>query len=108
MKSDGVREVLRNEWLGGRDLNPDTQSQSLYEASDSKADQQVRSNRGRVQQDPQSPRKKGVQLKMRVRFTQPSAVHSSNLPNLKLRRFDLIGLSVSEATILHLNHWSEF
>ena len=28
-ESDGLREVLPNEWLGGRDSNPDTQIQSL-------------------------------------------------------------------------------
>ncbi len=28
-ESDGFREVLPNEWLGGRDSNPDTQIQSL-------------------------------------------------------------------------------
>jgi hypothetical protein len=43
LESGGFEEVRQNEWLGGRDLNPDTQIQSLYEASDSKADQQVRS-----------------------------------------------------------------
>ena len=29
LESDGFKEVLRNEWLGGRDSNPDTQIQSL-------------------------------------------------------------------------------
>ena len=28
-ESDGFEEVLPNEWLGGRDSNPDTQIQSL-------------------------------------------------------------------------------
>ena len=28
-ESDGFKEVLPNEWLGGRDSNPDTQIQSL-------------------------------------------------------------------------------
>ncbi len=27
--SDGFKELLGNEWLGGRDSNPDTQIQSL-------------------------------------------------------------------------------
>ncbi len=29
LESDGFEEVLPNEWLGGRDSNPDTQIQSL-------------------------------------------------------------------------------
>ena len=29
LESDGFKEVLGNEWLGGRDSNPDTQIQSL-------------------------------------------------------------------------------
>jgi hypothetical protein len=29
LESDGLKEVLPNEWLGGRDSNPDTQIQSL-------------------------------------------------------------------------------
>src|SRR6266567_6853804 len=30
LESDGFKEVLPNEWLGGRDSNPDTQIQSLH------------------------------------------------------------------------------
>ncbi len=29
LESDGFKEVVPNEWLGGRDSNPDTQIQSL-------------------------------------------------------------------------------
>jgi len=59
LESDGFKEVLGNEWLGGRDSNPDTQIQSLISPPDSKANQQLRSaKRGRVRQNPQRRRKK--------------------------------------------------
>ena len=56
-ESDGFEEALPNEWLGGRDSNPDTQIQSLISPVDSKGNQQLRSaNRGRVRQNPQRRR----------------------------------------------------
>ena len=58
-ESDGFREVLPNEWLGGRDSNHDMQIQNLLSPADSKGNQQLSSaNRGRVRQNPQRRRKK--------------------------------------------------
>jgi hypothetical protein len=56
---DGFEEVLANEWLGGRDSNPDTQIQSLISPTDSKGNQQLTSaDRGRALQTPQRRRNK--------------------------------------------------
>ena len=56
-ESDDFEEVLSNEWLGGRDSNPDTQIQSLISPTDSEGNQQLESEtRGRVRQNPQRRR----------------------------------------------------
>jgi hypothetical protein len=50
-----------NEWLGGRDSNPDTQIQSPFGASDSEGNQSLGSaNHGEVRQDPQHHRNKDL------------------------------------------------
>jgi len=53
LKSKRPEEVLPNEWLGGRDSNPDTQIQSPSPPIDSKPAQQLTSANSR--QDRQNP-----------------------------------------------------
>jgi hypothetical protein len=50
---------IRNQWLGGRDSNPDTQIQSLSEVQPPQQDQLLRpAKHGQLRQNPQYRRKK--------------------------------------------------
>ena len=54
---EDFQEVLQNVWLGGRDSNPDTQIQSLFEGQEDNNDQQLSSaDSGEVRQNPQYSR----------------------------------------------------
>ena len=51
-----LEDGFQNEWLGGRDSNPDRQIQSLSRAADAKGNQQLSpANSGQVGRNPQPP-----------------------------------------------------
>jgi hypothetical protein len=53
-----IHQVLRNEWLGGRDSNPDIQIQTPIDLLASQQDEQVgTADCGEVRQNPQCRRK---------------------------------------------------
>jgi hypothetical protein len=63
LMDDWTAPIFQNQWLGGRDSNPDTQIQSLSEDAASKEDQQPSpANRAQTGQNPQRRRKKSFQL----------------------------------------------
>jgi hypothetical protein len=59
LKSAHVVEALKNEWLGRRDSNPDTQIQSLFQVEADQSDQQLNlAKAGEIRQNPQHGRNK--------------------------------------------------